>query len=308
LSDPLVVIVTETEFRKGEAVFTTAPGMHCIAAPEEEAALAEVIRKNRARFVIVGALTYRDALYDALPAGGLIARFGSGYEGIDLNSATRAGLLCTNTPGVLNQSVAELTILLIMAAARHLTPMARHMTDHMWSPRTGTEIRGKTLAVIGYGQIGRAVERIASDGFQMNVVSAGSPDEYSDAVRQADFVTLHIPATPANKHFIDRDRLAILRQQAWLINTSRGAVLDEAALYDALANRHIAGAALDVFEREPYVPVDPSRDLRTLPNVILTPHIGSNTSAAGIRIAERALQNVRLAQSGDFEGMDLLKL
>src|SRR5262249_31058527 len=135
---------------------------------------------------------------------------------------------------------------------------------------------------------------------------AGGPDEYPNAVRDADFVTLHIPATPANKHFINRDRLAILRQQAWLINTSRGAVLDEAALYDVLANRRIAGAALDVFEREPYAPVDPTRDLRTLPNVILTPHIGSNTSAAGIRIAERTLHNVRLAQSGNFEGMDLL--
>jgi phosphoglycerate dehydrogenase-like enzyme len=131
-------------------------------------------------------------------------------------------------------------------------------------------------------------------------------DEFGTAVREADFVSLHMSATPDNAHFIGRERLALFRRHAWLINTARGAVVDETALYDALAQRRIGGAALDVFECEPYEPAGGERDLRTLPDVILTPHVGSNTLEANRQMAERALRNILLAEAGNFAEMDLL--
>ena len=130
--------------------------------------------------------------------------------------------------------------------------------------------------------------------------------DFAEAVDGADFVSLHIPATPSNAHFINRERLALLPQPAWLINTARGAVLDESALHDALREGRLAGAALDVFEREPYAPVASGKDLRELANAVLTPHVGSNTEDANVRMAERALRNIALAQRGEFQSMDLL--
>ena len=130
--------------------------------------------------------------------------------------------------------------------------------------------------------------------------------EFSVAVRDADYVSLHITADPDNLRFMNRDRLSMIPARAWLINTARGAVVDEPALYDALAGARLAGAALDVFDREPYVPADPARDLRTLPNVILTPHVGSHTREANRLMAQRALQNILRAEARDFGGMDLL--
>ena len=251
-------------------------------------------------------IAYKNALYTALPKGGVIARFGVGHDGIDKGLATQNGLLCTNTPEVLDQSVAELTMLLISAAARHILPLAENMKSGEWTPRPGTELRGRTLVVIGSGRIGSALAYIASEGFQMKVIRVGRGDDFGTSVQDADFVSLHIPATPENRHFIDRHRLAMLPPHAWLINTARGAVVDEAALYDVLVNEGIAGAAIDVFQTEPYEPQDPARDLRTLSNVILTPHIGSYTPQANHRMAERALQNIRLAEAGDYAAMDLL--
>src|SRR5436189_65145 len=231
----LAVLVTESEYRKAEPSFLSAEGLACRRAPDDEADLAKALRETPAACVIVGPRPYTGPLYDALPQGGVIARFGVGHDNIDKRKATAAGLLCTNTPGVLNQSVAEHTMLLVAAAARPLLSTSANMTRHVWDPAPGVELQGKILAIVGCGGIGRAVARIA-----------------------------------------------------------------------ALGGRRLAGAALDVFEREPYVPAAGAGDLRSLPNVILTPHIGSNTAAANRRMADRALQNVALAEARAFALMDLL--
>ena len=306
MDEPTVVIVTEPEFRKAERLFRSASRVRCVAAPADEPQLATAIRDAGSRAAIVGVQPYRDALYAALPRGGVIARFGVGHDGIDKVRATSAGILCTNTPGVLDGSVAELTMLLILAAARHLPEAAAGMADGVWGPRTGGEIRGRSLAVIGRGRIGTAVMQAARDGFGMQVVCAGRNDDFTIAASDADFVSLHLPANVETYHFLNRERLETLSPHAWVINTARGSVVDENALYDALAGGRIAGAALDVFEREPYEPTDAARDLRTLPNVILTPHIGSNTVDANARMAARALRNVRLAAAGDYRQLDLV--
>jgi phosphoglycerate dehydrogenase-like enzyme len=289
-------------------------------ASSSEAELADAIRAAGARHAIVGPVVYRESLYTALPAGSVLARYGVGHDGIDKARATAAGLLCTNTPDVLHQSVAELTMLLILAAARHFEPVAGGMRAGSWAPQTGVELHGRTLAIIGCGTIGRATARIARSGFGMRVTgyrrsgptSGGDSDfdaittDFADAVSRADYVSLHIPASPENASFINTARLAQLQRHAWLINTARGAVVDEAALYDVLAGERIGGAALDVYAREPYVPAAPGKDLRTLARVVLLPHVGSNTAEANVRMAERALRNVTLAEAGDFSAMDLL--
>jgi phosphoglycerate dehydrogenase-like enzyme len=197
------------------------------------------------------------------------------------------------------------------------------MTRREWAPRGGTELAGKTLVIIGSGRIGSATARIASAGFSMRVIGcrrsavdgSGPPpgsgfqeitNDFGLAVRDADFVCLLIPGSRENARFLNRERLAMIPPHAWLINTARGAVVDENALYDALVARRLAGAALDVYDREPYEPVDPARDLRTLDNVILVPHVGSNTRAANRRMSERALGNVQLGELGRVADMDLL--
>ena len=317
-----IVLVTDPEYRRGEMVFTSSTRFTFKPAPSEEASLVKTIADTGARHVIIGGQPYREALYGALPRGSVIARFGVGHEWVDKAKATASGLLCTNTPSVLDQSVAELTFLLLSAAARRLTTIADSMRSGQWAPVLGSELYGKTLTIVGAGRIGSAVARIAKRGFDMRVVGcrrkgSSSPmpsgsdfdlvtDDTAEALRQADFVSLLIPGVPENAQFINRERLAMMQPHAWLINTARGAVVDEIALYDALAADRLGGAALDVFDREPYQPADPNRDLRTLPNVILTPHVGSTTPEANRGMAERAVQNLVLAEAREFGKMDLL--
>jgi phosphoglycerate dehydrogenase-like enzyme len=314
------VLVTGLEYGKAEESFVSAPGLECLRAPDAEPDLASAIREAQASSVIVGARTYSGPLYEALPAGGVIARFGVGHDGIDKAKATAAGLFCTNTPGVLDQSVAEHTMLLVGALARRLVALSTNMANGVWEPATGEELQGQTLAIIGCGGIGRGVARIAALGYGMRVVGCSRPgapppaalehfdevtNDFASAVRHADFVSLHMSASLDNVHWLNRERLGCLGERSRLINTARGSLIDEAALYAALVERRLAGAALDVFMREPYAPVE-GGDLRSLPNVILTPHVGSNTVAANRRIAERALQNIVLAGRRAFAQMDLV--
>jgi lactate dehydrogenase-like 2-hydroxyacid dehydrogenase len=316
-----IVLVTEPEYRKGEGRFIAARGLDCRPAPPAEDDLAAAVCALNVRYVIVGGRPYTGPLYDALPAGGVIARFGVGHDGIDKARATARGVLCTNTPSVLDQSVAEHAMLLVAAAARKLTVALESMTSGRWVSSAGQDLQGKTIAVIGCGGIGRALARIAALGYGMRVVGCTRPDapapgridhfelvtnDFGEAVRDADFVSLHMPAKPENAGFVNRERLAQMNPRAWLVNTARGAVVDEEALFEALAAGRIAGAALDVFAREPYVPSEGAGDFRALPNVILTPHVGSNTVESNGRMAERALYNVEFAIEGAVERMDLL--
>jgi lactate dehydrogenase-like 2-hydroxyacid dehydrogenase len=316
-----IVLVTETEYEKGRRCFSAETELDFRPAPAAEPDLAAAIRDADVRFVVVSGRSYTGPLYEALPAGALIARFGVGHDGIDKIQATARRVLCTNTPGVLDGSVAEHTMLLIAAAAKRLRPALSGMASGDWNPAPGCDLAGKTLAIIGCGGIGRAVARIGTLGFGMQVVGCTRPDrpapdaldhfqrvtnDFAAAVSDADFVSLHMPLNPETIQFINRDRLAEMSRRAWLINTARGAIVDERALSDALTNGRVAGAALDVFAREPYVPAEGSADLRLLPNVIATPHIGSNTVEANFRMAERVLQNIRFALAGQFERMDLI--
>lgn len=317
----LSVLVTEPEFVRPGAIFSSRPDVAWHVSPPDEASVVRTIEATGARHAIVGPRPYRDQLYRALGRGSVLARFGVGYDGLDLARATAAGILCTNTPGAMDQSVAELAMMFVAAAARHLVPLHAAMVRGDWAPRGGVELAGRTLAIIGTGRIGMVTARIAS-AFGMRVIgcrrsavdaasAAGGPfdvitNDFPRAVGDADFVCLLIPGSPDNRHYLNRERLAMLPAHAWLVNVARGSVVDETALYDALAAGRLAGAALDVYEREPYEPADAARDLRTLDNVLLVPHIGSNTVESNRRMSGRAVRNVENGAQGRFEAMDLV--
>jgi lactate dehydrogenase-like 2-hydroxyacid dehydrogenase len=319
------VVVTDREYEKGKAVFERTPerSLVCIPVSCEESELAAAIRMHGARHVILGVEKYAGELYEALPKGGVIARYGVGYDGIDLARATEKGLYCTSTPGALDDSVAEFAITLMLSLVRHIMELNEITRNGKWGMKLGMEMRGKRLAVIGCGPIGSRVSRIASFGLGMTVIGSEVRDvdrasmkreygftaivkTFEEAVADADFVSLHIPGIQSTNHFINDARLSFMPRKAWLINTSRGSVVDESALYDALVSGVIRGAALDVFENEPYVPVESGKDLRSLRNIIMTPHMSASTLEACNRVAERALLNIELAERKEYEKMDLL--
>jgi lactate dehydrogenase-like 2-hydroxyacid dehydrogenase len=334
---PEPILIGEREYRKGEAVFANHEQFRFILVPPDEAGMAEGVRREKARAIVAGMHPFTGPLYEALhevagERGSLIARFGVGHDNIDKALAAAHGCLIANTPGVLDVSVAEHTLWLIGAIARHLAAADASLRGGEWASTPGIELRGKRLGIIGFGRIAQRVAAIAHFGFGMSVHACGtsSPAEWfqrhgkplhdvlaasgvewyinepEPILAESDFVSLHLPASPANRHFINAERLRSMHSTAVLVNTARGSVLDEAALYDALAAGRIAGAALDVFEREPYEPVAPDKDLRTLKNVVLTPHIASNTAEGNRRIAEKCEANLRHFLRGETDAISLV--
>lgn len=256
---------------------------------------------------------------DVIEAGAgrvrLLANFGAGTNHIDLEAARRQGVIVTNTPGVLTDDTADLTMLLILAAARRAREGERELQSGRWTGwrpthLLGTRVTGATLGIVGFGRIGQAVARRASAGFGMRVLyhsrrrasleaEAGCratfvPDLES-LLRECDIVSLHCPATPATHHLIGAEQLAAMRPGAYLVNTSRGDVVDELALISALEEGRLAGAGLDVFEHEPAVP----EPLRALPNVYALPHLGSATTASRVAMGECAVRNIAAYLRGD---------
>ncbi|MGE0355111.1 MAG: 2-hydroxyacid dehydrogenase [Gemmatimonadales bacterium] len=246
----------------------------------------------------------------------ILANFGVGYNNIDVAAAKAAGLVVTNTPGVLTETTADLAMALILAVARRIGEGERELRAGRWTGwrpthMMGAEVHGRTLGIVGLGRIGRAVARRAHHGFGIRVLAATrsplSPGEAAGAgvsgfvtldelLPAVDFLSLHCPATPDTRHLIDARRLGRMKESAFLINTARGDVVDEHALIEALRTGTIAGAGLDVYEREPDVPVE----LLRMDNVVLLPHLGSATTVAREAMGRRALANLRAF----FEGHD----
>ena len=320
-----VVGVVDRIYDRAPEVFdaATVSGLRCLRAPGDEADLAAFVKREGVAHVIISLHPYRGPLYDTLPAGGVIARFGVGYDNIDRVRAAGRGLYCTNTPGCLAGTVAEHALALLLAAARGLPALDAAVHQGRWLPVTGTTLEGRTLVIVGCGQIGCRVAGAAARGLGMRVIGVTGRPADAEALRakhgfaelatdfaavapEADFISLHVPGRPALAHYVNAERLALMKSGAWLINTARGSVVDEAALYDALRAGRLGGAALDVFEHEPYRPVQADKDLRTLENVIMTPHTASNTRETNIAMARRALANIVAAEAGKREAMDLI--
>ena len=225
-------------------------------------------------------------LFDAAgPSLRIVANFGVGYDSVDVPEATRRGIVVSNTPDVLTEATAELTIALMLALLRRVVEgdrLVRRRDEWALAPTfmLGEGLAGKTLGIVGLGRIGREVARLA-EAFGMRVVHTRGSGPYEELpldrlLAEADVVSLHVPLTPETRHLMGAPELALMRPSAVLVNVSRGPVVDEAALVDALVEGRIAGAALDVYEHEPEV----SAGLLGLENVVLSPHLGSSTHVA----------------------------
>ena len=234
----------------------------------------------------------------------IFANLAVGYNNIDLAAATRLGIVVTNTPGILTETTADLTWALLMGVARRVAEGDREMRSgrfHGWKPMhlLGGEVAGQTLGLIGPGRIATAVAERAR-GFRMMILYHGiEPAPALEALgatlvplvtllARSDFVSLHVPLAPATHHLIDARALALMKPTAYLINSSRGPVIDEAALVEALRTGQIAGAGLDVYEDEPRM----SPGLADCPNTLLLPHLGSATGVTRSAMARIAAENV----------------
>ena len=267
----------------------------------------EVLRRVKEKEALVCLLTEKvnDELLQAASKLKIAANVAVGFDNIDVAACTKGGVVATNTPGVLDETTADFAWMLLMAVARRLLEgdaMARSGNWKGWDldQLVGTDVWGKTLGIVGFGRIGRAMARRAS-GFQMKVI-------YGDAVRatpnvekelgaeyrdmnallaEADFVSLHTPLLPETRGLFNAEKFGRMKRTAFLINTARGPVVDEAALVAALEGRKIAGAALDVFEKEPTIHPGLRR-----PNVVLAPHIASASLETRTKMACMAAENV----------------
>ncbi len=255
--------------------------------------------------------SYLDPVDDALLAGlpGLrrVCSYGVGVNHIDLEACRRRGVVVTNTPGVVTNATADLAFGLLLAAARRVCELDRAIRAGRWtevdpSAWLGTEVTGKTLGIVGFGRIGQAVARRAR-GFEMRLLYAGPAEvpfegarrvALEELIRESDFVSLHVPLTPATENLLSRERIRAMKRGAILVNTSRGPVVDDAALAEALADGHLAAAGLDVFRDEPRVP----EAIRRLENVVLTPHVGSGSRETREAMSRMVWDEVERAATG----------
>jgi glyoxylate reductase len=237
----------------------------------------------------------------------VVANVAVGFNNIDVVHARSRGVIVTNTPDVLTESVADFTWALILALTRRLSEGERLIRRGEWKGwafdfMLGTELRGKQLGLVGFGRIARAVAARAS-AFGVRVACSTRRDPEHASVGQlsldrllntSDIISLHVPLTPETRHLIDKRALTRMKRSAYLVNTSRGPVIDEEALGWALEHRLIAGAALDVYEREPEI----HASLLQLENVLLVPHLGSGTVETRTAMADLAVENVVAVLSG----------
>jgi glyoxylate reductase len=264
---------------------------------------AELIARIAGKQALVSLITNSvdRALLDAGRDLRIVANVAVGYNNVDVPAARERGIIVTNTPDVLTEATADFTWALILGITRRLGEGERLIRRGAWKGwafdfMLATELRGKQLGIVGYGRIGQAVAARAA-AFGMHVVHnsrSGSGIPLDRLLSTSDVVSLHVPLTKETTHLIDQPALARMKRTAYLINTARGSVVDEAALAWALKNRLIAGAALDVYEREPVV----HQDLLTLENVLLAPHMGSGTTETRTAMADLAVRNVIAVMSG----------
>jgi glyoxylate reductase len=249
---------------------------------------------------------------NAVPNLRIVSNVAVGLNNIDVAAATRLGILVTNTPGVVTETTADFAWALLMAAARRVAEADRFVRGGQWKVwrfqlLLGHDVHGKTLGIIGLGNIGKAVARRAK-GFGMSVQYCGSgrviPGAESEGAREvtfetllstSDFISVHVPLLPATKHLLNDRAFALMKPNCIFVNSSRGPVVDEKALVRALQTEKIAGAGLDVFEREPEL----EPELLKLENVVLAPHIGSSSRETRMKMCMMAVENVLAGVKGE---------
>jgi glyoxylate reductase len=282
---------------------------------EERPPRDEVLRRVKDKEGLVCLLTEKvnDELLRAAPKLRIAANVAVGYDNIDLDACTKRGVVATNTPGVLDETTADFAWTLMMAVARRLgegEQLARSGNWKGWNldQLCGTDVWGKTLGIVGFGRIGRAMARRAL-GFQMKVIYTDAVKAPADVAKElnaeyrdmnsllaeSDFISLHVPLLPETRGLFDAPKFYRMKPTAFLINTARGPVVDEAALVAALEAKKIAGAALDVYENEPFIHPGLKR-----PNVVLAPHLASASTETRTKMALMAAGNVAALFKGQM--------
>jgi glyoxylate reductase len=282
------------------------------APPSKE----EIIRRIKDKQALVSLLTdpIDEEVINSAPNLRIIAQYAVGFDNIDLKAATKRGIYVTNTPEVLTETTADFAFALMLAVARRVVEADKYVRNGKWKVAwhplmmLGEDVHGRTLGIVGLGRIGSAVARRAK-GFDMKILyydvirredlEKELGIKYVDLetlLRESDFVTIHTPLTPETYHLIGEKQLRMMKKTAFLINTSRGKVVDQKALYKALKEGWIAGAALDVFEQEPISMDDP---LLELENVVLAPHIASATHETRSKMAEIVAENLLAFKRGE---------
>jgi len=230
----------------------------------------------------------------------VITKYGVGMDNIDIEEAEKLGIKITFTPGANKESVADLAFSLMLCLSRNVIKLDNIVRSNKWEKIVGYEVYGKTLGIVGTGSIGKSVAKRAT-GFDMKILAYDKYPDYDFAdkigmkyvdkktlLEESDFITLHIPLSDETYHFIDEEEFNIMKNTAYIINTSRGGIINENALYNALKNKKIAGAALDAFEEEPPL----NSKLFELDNVILSPHCGASTKEATDRMGIMAVEGL----------------
>ena len=306
-------IIQKDLFTRSSEVFSSAAKEHGIQFFQtdvlDENAMLELHKEGTNCFVI-GAETYSREFYNSLHEGSAVIRYGVGYNAVPLDICKSRKIKAGYTPGTLTDSVAEHTFALLLAVARNIPVLHQSMKDCIWKGITGMELKDKTIAILGFGQIGQAVARIAKYGFGMRVnafdilritgsdLCDQSSDDFEETVRDADIISLHLAMLPSTMGFINAERISRMKDGVIFINTARGELVVEKDLFDALTAGKISAAGLDVFAKEPYHP-SPEVDFRKLTNAVLTPHCGSNTREASNRMAEMVVENILAYYSGN---------
>jgi len=300
------VLATRPLFPAAQKILNASCDLEYWTKPER-ISKEELFKKIKDKEGLVCLLTEKvnAELLNAAPKLRIAANVAVGFDNIDVAACTKRGVAASNTPGVLDETTADFAWTLMMAVGRRLVEgdtLARSGNWTGWDldQLVGTDIWGKTLGIVGFGRIGRAMARRAL-GFQMKVIYADAVQapgavekelkaEYrgmNSLLAESDFISLHVPLLPETRGLFDGPRFAKMKPTAYLINTSRGAVIDEAALVHALESGKIAGAALDVFENEPFILPGLKK-----PNVVLAPHIASASIETRTKMACMAAENV----------------
>lgn len=255
----------------------------------DEARAAAFMAEHDPVAVIAGVEPWTEAVMGAAPSLKVISRVGVGVDAIDFVAAEKRGIAVLATPDAPAPAVAELTLGLILAMLRRVAELDRRLRQGEWVKAQGPLLAGKVVGVIGYGRIGRRVRELlaAFDAKPLPFDPVTAPGDLHQVLAASDIVTLHLSYSAAARHLIGARELGMMKQGAYLVNASRGGLVDESALEAALKSGHLAGAALDVFEVEPY-----AGPLAALDNVVLTPHVGSAAVEVRKRMENEAAQNL----------------
>jgi lactate dehydrogenase-like 2-hydroxyacid dehydrogenase len=253
-------------------------------------------------------------IFDAVPSAKIFANYAVGFNNIDLEEASKRDITVTNTPGVLTDTVAEHTVALMLSITSRIAEgdrFTRAGKYENWAPMLllGIDLKGKKLGILGAGRVGQRVGYICHHGLGMSVIyydikqnedfekasNASFRESVDEVLKEADVVTVHVPLLDSTKHLLNKESLGMMKQSAYLVNSSRGPVIEETALVDALKEKRIKGAALDVFEEEPKL----APGLSELENVVITPHIASATEETRGAMSEMAAKNIIAFLDGD---------